>query len=189
MVQWLKKNVAGILCVILALAAGGVTGYVLADGEREQLPMTQLPQERIKAPLQQENSPEEEPEEGHRIYVFSKCGHTLQLQEKDGPIADHGQSQTQAAYPNITIQTMNGEDGGLLYEVASHCPAHYVLILTSEGVLQVQQTNADTLAVETVMTLSLDVSVLSRQVQDALQEGMVFDSLEQINKYLEDVES
>lgn len=188
MIQWLKKNVAGILCTVLALGAGGVLGYLLAGSTQRQTPIPQSLQEQLQPSVQQENSVEADTDVCW-TYVFSECGHTLQMREKDGPLTGYSRTDIEAEYPNITIQTINEQRTELLYEVDAHCPEHYVLILTTEGVLQVRRTNVDTLAVETVMTLSFDVSGLSRQVQDALLEGMTFDTLEEINRYLEDAES
>lgn len=120
-------------------------------------------------------------------YRFMSCGHTLEAPAQD--ITGYTLEDITKAYPNAQVLRMDKDLVEIELRVEEYCPDHYLLITTEEDVLGVFRTNLVTLASEQVMQLPISPLELPESVRYQLLDGLSFTSLEEINAYLEDVES
>lgn len=120
-------------------------------------------------------------------YRFMSCGHVVDAPAQD--ITGYTLEDIIQRYPNAQVLRMDKDVVEIELRVEQHCPDHYLLIATEEHVLGVFRTNLNTLDSEQVMQLPLSALELPESVRYQLLNGLSFSSLEEINAYLEDVES
>ncbi|MEL7609863.1 MAG: hypothetical protein AAGU74_10185 [Bacillota bacterium] len=92
-------------------------------------------------------------------------------------------------YPGAKVLDMTSQKVVVQMRIDEYCPDHYVLVMTDQDVVCIFKTNPTTYESEQVMQLDIDTDALEESVRSALYAGIPFDSLEQIDAYLEDVES
>lgn len=186
--QWFKNNVRMLLYMILILALGVWGGFTLRD---MQMPKSETPaQTPIAEPVSQIGEASILPDtEVTMRYTFLLCGHTLEQHQTGGPLIGNTLEDITTSFPDARVQELNGKRAIIERELERYCPAHILLFLDGAGNLCISHTDETDYEKDVVTTLTYDVSGLPEEVISLLEEGMVFDSLEQVNAYLEDVES
>jgi len=117
---------------------------------------------------------------------FTKCGHETAI-EPAGGVAGKTRKEIATAYPDYAIEIFDTAYVRIVKSAESYCPAHYTLSM-GEDALVITKTDVDTLAPKEVMRIIADTSLLDEEALAALAAGVTFDSLEDINAYLEGAE-
>ena len=183
--RWIRQKGVTLLYMALILALGVWGGFTLRDSQQEAALPTPAAEPVVQAG---------EPSVLHDTvvvtnYSFSLCGHALSQQMTGGPLEGKTKQDILGMYPDAKIEEFSKERVVINRELDSYCPKHYVLYIDDNGKLCYSQTDSTDYTKQLVTTLTFDVSSLPDEVKNDLDEGLVFDSLEEINAYLEDVES
>ena len=93
------------------------------------------------------------------------------------------------AYPEAAITTFTSERVRLVVSAEGYCPAHLLLMADAKGALAVYQMQEDTLQMEAVLALPLAADAFDAETAAALAAGVPFDTMDEINAYLESMES
>lgn len=116
------------------------------------------------------------------------CGHTQTLQgHRD--VLGYTRADIGAAYPTADIVQMTAQAVTIRLELDEYCPEHYVLILAEPNVLAVMRTDLDALEARQIAVINVDVAQLEEDLIAELGGGKVFDSLMEIDEFVEGVES
>ncbi|MDL2258070.1 hypothetical protein LJC42_02790 [Eubacteriales bacterium OttesenSCG-928-K08] len=188
--SWIKQNIRMVTGVALALVLGLGGGYGLRAAT-------------VKAPASPSPEPVDSAQPVGQIgqvsilpttqveirYTFLLCGHELEEVEIDGSLTGCTLNEVYTRLPDARVVRLDAERAIIERELECYCPKHYVLYLNGEDALCVSHTDETDLGEENVQTLNYDCSALPFDVISELEMGLVFDGLEQINAYLEDVES
>ena len=182
---WIKQNARLLLCSLLALLLGLGIGVLVAPQEAAA-PQETLPVE----PVGQMGKPSILPNTKVTLtYHFLLCGHTLAQEKTGGELVGYTPEDIMAAWPDARVMELNHQIAKIERELTSYCPDHYVLFSDGVGGLSISKTMDTDWTKEEVQNLNYDASELPHDVLELLEDGQVFDSLEEINAYLEDVES
>lgn len=122
------------------------------------------------------------------LHIFSSCGHELSF-ENNVDYTGYTKADIEAEIKGATVVYLTKESARICIEIDEYCPEHYMLILTEPDLLCVFKTNADTLEVEQVMELNYDTESLDPTVINELESGILFNSLNEIDSYLENAET
>jgi hypothetical protein len=179
-IHWLQDNkrpVVMAVSLVLALAVGLILGFFLnawaAEGEEmsvSQSSVTLSPYAKVV----------------YR-YTYAPCGHMLKQEEpiprEWAGLTEEGLRETagRAAAYFSADQVIVDERLNL------YCPEHFVL-KEENGQLQIYQ-NADGKGVQIIHTLNTPVDALPENVRASLRQGIAFDSLEELESYIESLES
>lgn len=121
-------------------------------------------------------------------YRFTQCGHE-RIAKSGADITGYTLPDIIAAYPDCRVTEMSAEHTAIERMLNEYCPEHYLLIWTEENTLSVFHTGEETMHNEELMQLAVDPASLDSALLEPLRSGIAFDSLEEINAYLEDAES
>lgn len=120
------------------------------------------------------------------IVRFSQCGHESAV-DPPGSIAGMTRKEIAAAYPGYTVEIFDTEYVRMAKSVDGYCPEHYILTMGDEA-LVISRMDMETLSQKEVMRIITDTSSFDGEALSALENGIAFDSLEDINAYLEGAE-
>ncbi|MDD3920849.1 MAG: hypothetical protein PHO41_06750, partial [Eubacteriales bacterium] len=122
-------------------------------------------------------------------YTFLKCGHILEQAYANRELVGLTGAQVETLWNNAHIMELEKTHALIEREMPACCPAHYLLQTKKDDSLWYSKTDQQDYTRQTETEIPFDVSVLHEDVQKALQEGIVFDRLNEIDAYLEGVES
>lgn len=187
MLSFLRENRRILVCTALALAAGLLLGLALT-----------------MAPAQQPGEPAQDAAEVDRIgepsilpetrverdICYLGCQHRETVAVTDTSVLVGMTRQELAAYwPDAVVTSFTSELVRVVVSSEGYCPKHLLLQANAQGKLEVSQMQPDTLTMASVLELDVSLDGLGEEARDELQEGVPFDSLEEINHYLESMES
>ncbi|MGI6703480.1 MAG: hypothetical protein ACOX42_05530 [Clostridia bacterium] len=119
---------------------------------------------------------------------YIRCGHTVvDRQDIHIPLVGLGEEGLLAHYPGWDVEKFQQEEVILLRKVEGACPGHYVLRAVN-GYVAIYKTAENGEEVLTEVT-DIPLSILRLRDQDRLRQGMLLDSMEEVNHYLEDLGS
>jgi len=119
---------------------------------------------------------------------YKGCGHTaVERQDIPEQLAGLGEEELLEHYPGWEAEKFQGDEIILFRKVEGACPGHYVLRMLS-GYVAIYMTaeNGEETLVEVT---DIPVSILRLRDQQRLREGILLDSMEKVNQYLEDLGS
>lgn len=120
------------------------------------------------------------------ITSFKACGH--ESVEKDSKSAvGMTVEKLKEIYADYEVRMFTAEKVKLKRELDGYCPQHYVVLL-EEGRVCVKRTDPDKFLPYKVMELSISAEILDADIREELENGIAFNSLEEINAYFEGVE-
>jgi len=122
-----------------------------------------------------------------RYYI--KCGHTYteeQLIEKH--LIGKSRDDFAQAFPDWNINEFSPDKVVLATKINSYCPDHYI-IREEGGLLVIFRPDKDTGILLAVEATNIPVNMLSDDLQEQIEEGMVLNSIEEVEQLLEDWES
>lgn len=185
MKQWFMKNKALVFYISLALVIGvGVGGMIWGSEDMSNPETAEL------ETVGNVGKPTILPDTPVQVnYCFLLCGHTVTKDETDGSFTSCTLEDITRKYIDARVLELSAENAIIERELEKFCPEHFTLYSNGAGELCVLNTNADNFEKDDVRVLNYDVSVFGSDAISILEEGMQFDSLEEINVYLEDPES
>ncbi len=177
--SWLKKNTAALLmgAAVLLLLMGG---FFATQRETEQ-------------PSQQVGGADAvrvaEGAELMQTFTYTRCTHTV-TRRVTAPVELYGKTldEVKALYPEWQISEFSAAEVRMAQRPDLFCPDHLVLMTGPQGNLSVYRNKyGDALALE--RELSTEAASLPAAVQESLAEGVGFTTEEEMNSWLESVES
>lgn len=116
-----------------------------------------------------------------------KCAHSYSVYSCDA-VVGMTEAELAEAYPEWTVVSFSKQSVVLFQETDCCCPNHFVLKLI-DGSLAVLRPNSSTLELELLMWLSTDVSTFPKEVLLQLEDGMLFDACEDVDEFIEALDS
>lgn len=121
--------------------------------------------------------------------VYNSCGHT-QYHTLDKPDwIGKTREELAALSPADSIALFNAKEVCLVRVVDAYCSEHLQLRTGADGNVGVYRTNAGTHQDELILALPTRAEDLSEGARSDLSDGLLFGSMEEINAYLESMES
>lgn len=182
--QFIKRNGRILVVTILALAAGIMIGLCIglsmaADNQSLLLQPTGnvgmasvLPETRIV-----------------RHVRFESCGHEVLSEPPQKAFIGYTQTELESFYAPCVIGRFDGEQIEINQSMENYCPKHYVLKQEGED-LCVYRTESEHLTWQLERVLDTELAaMLQDEMHEQLAKGIAFDSLSEIDAYLESIES
>ncbi len=186
MAAFIRKNMKTILFCVLGLCAGVLAGVLW----RASPETAQMPAETETQPVGQVGQARILPDtEVHISNRFSLCGHSIETDEIGGELVGCTTADILSKWPQAHVKELTGERASIERELEGCCPLHYMLTDAGDGMLEVTQTEPETYRTRMVMRIRTEPEQFIQEEREQLRKGIVFDSLEQINAYLESLES
>lgn len=185
MLSFLRENRRILLCTALALVAGMLLGYAL------RLPGVQPEEQEDAAPVDRIGEAAVLPETRvEREICYLRCNHTDTVQMADtSAVVGLTRRELAAKYPDAVITSFSSELVRLVMSVDGYCPEHLVLQADAQNVLEVYRMQEDTLEMRSVLRLEHTLDGFDAETVAELQQGVLFHTLDEINHYLESMES
>ena len=172
------KRVAAICLVSLSIGLAAGFGAKGGENAEEAMPVGSIGEICIL------------PDTSVRIELhYALCDHTEQRELEKTEWIGKTKREIAALNPGDSIAVFSREEVCLVRVIEGSCPAHLHLGVHENGQLLVYRKNADTLENETVLLLPTTVERLDRSVQESLEKGLLFNTMDEINAYLESAES
>ena len=186
--NFLSRHVSSLMAVAAAFGLGMLLGHTVPfAGSAPEAPVPEEPIEAAEAGNIGVSSILPETEVTFR-YRFSECGH--EYTNKDGAdLTGYTLSDIEEEYPDCRVTEMDRDHATIERIFEEYCPEHYVLVWTEEETLSVFRTGEESHTSEELMQLAVDPESLDEALLAPLRSGLAFDSLQQIDAYLEDAES
>ena len=121
--------------------------------------------------------------------IYTPCGHELtRRQPLPEELVGKGRAEAEAAYDLWQITSFSATELAMEHTVEIYCPEHQVLMPDASGVLCIFENRyGDALAL--VRSLDTPLSSLPESLQEELRQGKGFDSVEELERWLENAES
>lgn len=174
-------KIALIACALLVVAS--VYGYSAARSRQSEPQSGAQPTQQAGQPAVAE--PERLGVDG-KVYLqvkYAKCGHTVETDVTDKAYVGMTQEELENQFSNAELQTFTKEKAVFLVETPSVCTLHYI-VKYEEGKLNIYQPQEDNQEPKLYKSIEMETTG-----DPGLEEGIVFDSLEQVESYLENLES
>jgi len=184
--QWIRQNLRLLICCTCTLLLGGGMGFWLS----RQFTADPNPENIDSQPVGQIGQPSILPNTSvHTTYHFLLCGHTCEKEEAGGALVGCTLDDIAALYQDARVTSFNSSQTVIERELEQLCPQHYLLVKKDESTLSIYCTDKETLENTLLMDIPIEMDHIHADVRSLLEEGLVFDSIESINTYLEDIES
>lgn len=185
MLEFLRENRRILVCTALALCAGVLLGLALRLPAAAAEPSPEA--EQVGSIGEASILPTTAVE---RQVCYLACHHTVeQVMGDTSPLIGMTRQELAAAYPDAAITSFTAERVRLVLSVDGYCPAHLLLRADAQGTLAVWRMQEDALEMQPVLTLAATLDAFDGETAAALSEGVLFDSMDEINAYLESMES
>jgi hypothetical protein len=194
--HFIRRNGAAVVCCVAALCCGFVLG--LLSSPREKAPSEISASEEPSAAHMNEQPAENVIKSGDSailpttqvvwIDYYQKCEHEYVNSKTDNIVGMTG-PELENKYPDYAVTQMTPEFVRLVRNVDGYCPSHYLLKIGGTDSLCVMRTDPVTLTLTQEKELLIDLDAFEAGVQEQLKEGIVFNSMEEINAFIEDIES
>jgi len=181
--QFIKENYRFLLCVLSGIFCGMIVGFALYPR------VMQTPENNVQT-VDHIGRINILPDTLiHCTYRFTGCEHVID--RSIDPLVHVGQTKEEFLneYRDTEIQSFSSERVQLRCLKQGPCPQHIMLRADETGQLSIYQTKEDTLEVTNIQILSIFVAAFPSEIAEELYEGIVFSSLDEINEYLENIES
>lgn len=122
-------------------------------------------------------------------YSFSACDHKLTRSIDALPHVGQTQEEFLLEYRDTEIESFSSSSVRLSSMIVGPCPLHIMLRADETGQLHVYQTSDESLELISIQTLPIYAASFPQEIAEELYEGIVFDSVDEINAYLENAES
>ena len=121
--------------------------------------------------------------------TYTPCGHELtRRQPLPQELVGKGREEAEAAYDAWQITSFSAAELVMEQTLDLYCPEHQVLMPDASGVLCIFENRyGDALAL--VRSLDTPLSSLPESLQEELRQGKGFDSVEELERWLENAES
>ena len=179
----LKIAIAVCVLLVCACAYGVMAARSRQNRQTEQLQAGGVSPSPAALPAAAE--PERLGAEG-KVYLqvhYTKCGHTVETDVTDKEYIGMAKQDIADEFSNAELQSFSKDKAVLVVETPSICTLHFI-VKYEEGKLNIYQPQGEDAQPKLYKSIEMDT------IDDAaLEEGVVFDSLEQVESYLENLES
>ena len=184
--EFIRKNQRLLLCSAISLSVGLLAGLFIP---RAQEPAAPEAGERAAA-VDRIGLASVLPDTVLRMeYRFTGCGHTLsRIVDNSRHIGQTGPELVED-YPGSTVLRFSAEQVELQCTCTGACPQHVTLKADESGQLHILQTDPETMETASLQTLTVYASAFDPETAEELYEGISFDSVTEIDQYLENAES
>ncbi len=125
-----------------------------------------------------------------RRIEFAKCGHTEHIPLLNEAFIGYTQEELQAFYKTCRVTEFTREQVVIQQTLDTCCPEHVLLRARQDGTLCVFQTDSEFYIEQLIRVLPVDARAdLAEEERKRLEEGIVFDTLGDVDAYLEGMES
>lgn len=119
---------------------------------------------------------------------FNGCGHYITLKSQ-GDIAGMDKEEAKAAYSDYSAELFTSAYVSLVKDSDGFCPEHYVMLLGEDGdMLEVYKRNTQTLENEHITSIDISPDRFAEDIAALQAGGLLFNSLQEINEYIESAE-
>lgn len=197
LLHFIRRYGVVIACCIAALSGGFFLGHMTAP--REKTPSVEI--SATEAPTVQnigEQPAENVSQTGETAVLpttdviwsdyYKKCGHEYVTFISDD-VLGMTRSELEEKYKDYEIAIMTSETVRFVRTIDGYCPSHFLLKTLGDNVLCVMRTDPETHTLTQVKEFPFDLDSLDAGVLEQLKAGMVFDTEDEINAFLEDIES
>lgn len=180
------KKLAVFMIILFALFAAGAGGYILAANEPRVVEETP---EQSDVPAGADDTRIEKGASVDWDYEYRMCGHHIYLHCEAGEsMVGLKFSELQASNPNVRIVSFEPKKLQLKMSFDCYCPRHYILRRYRDE-LALFRTVLGTPEQEVCLKVPVLFSRINKDEQQVLETGKLFDSLEDIQHYLEGLET
>lgn len=179
----LKVAIAVCVLLVCACAYGVMAARSRQNRQTEQLQSGTVSPSPAALPAAAE--PERLGPEG-KVYLqvhYTKCGHTVETDITDQEYIGMTKQDIADEFSNAKLQSFSKDKAVLVVETPSICTLHFI-VKYEEGKLNIYQPQGEDAQPKLYKSIEMDTIA-----DPALEEGVVFDSLEQVESYLENLES
>ena len=179
----LKVAIAVCVLLVCACAYGVMAARSRQNRQTEQLQSGTVSPSPAALPAAAE--PERLGAEG-KVYLqvhYTKCGHTVETDITDQEYIGMTKQDIADEFSNAKLQSFSKDKAVLVVETPSICTLHFI-VKYEEGKLNIYQPQGEDARPKLYKSIEMDTIA-----DPALEEGVVFDSLEQVESYLENLES
>ncbi len=181
-----KRKIFIWLVVLALLAVSGSAGFILASNEPRVVQVTPAPPD---LPVGADDSKIEKGAVVKWEYQYKMCGHTVYLScMADDHLTGLTFSQLQAEYPDARIISFEPEMVSLKLSFDCYCPRHYILKRYKDA-LAVFRTILGSDEQETYRNVPIKFDSLCAEEQEVLEAGKLFESIGELESYLENIDS
>ena len=180
MKKFLHKNYKLLLSGIIAAAAGLCLGLLL--GRNVLKKGDQKPLSKAETTITGDTKME-------RLVHFSACEHEMYVDMDQQAYLGYTRDDLIRQFPDASIVQFEASEVTLMQVNTGYCPAHYVLRLREDGTLGVMQTDSKFFTEELVALLPDESADFAASEKVHLQSGIAFETLSEIDAYLENVGS
>lgn len=129
----------------------------------------------------------------HRTVRYTPCGHSVQRREAlPAQLCGLSQAALESALgdviPGARMTGFTAQEVDVALEMEIPCPLHWMLRTGENGKLQVLQNTAGE-ALSVVRETQISPALLEEDTRAQLLDGMIFDDVQQLEGYLESLES
>lgn len=121
-------------------------------------------------------------------YIYNLCNH---IEKKEEPIrySDIGLGRVEFfnKYPDWHIKSFSEDKIGMEKVLDGYCPKHYIL-QELDGFITIYQPDIDS-NLDIIKQTDIPIEYLSQELQHELKEGLVVETLEEIEYMIEDIDS
>lgn len=119
---------------------------------------------------------------------FNGCGHYITLKSQ-GDIEGMNKEEVKAAYSDYSAELFTSAYVSLLKDSDGFCPEHYVMLSGEDGdMLEVYKRNTQTLENEHITSIDISPDRFAEDAAALQAGGMLFNTLQEINEYIESAE-
>lgn len=122
------------------------------------------------------------------IFEFDSCPDRFEKTDNSA-VLGKTVGEIRNMYPDGTVTENSDGIIEICRKMQGVCPNHYILKPDEYGTLCVYKTNENSLELELVLTLNVSLSDISEEAQQEMKYGICFDTLKEIDQYLENAES
>ncbi len=180
-----KRKIFIWLAVLVLFAAAGAAGFILASNEPRVVKITPSPSD---VPAAADDS---EISKGAVVkweYEYEMCGHSVYLScMADDHTIGLKFSQLQAEYPDARIVSFEPEMVSLKMSFDCYCPRHYILKRYMDS-LAIFRTILGAGEQETYRKIPIRFDGLNADEQEVLEAGKLFESIEELERYIENID-
>jgi hypothetical protein len=120
--------------------------------------------------------------------AYTSCGHIVSASEHSAAYIGLTREELLSRYPGCEVVELTSEKLVLRRQVSGYCPNHLILKRDDKG-LVVMKTDPVTGEQQALLHINFDLSQLDSEALEQLDTGLIFETLEQIDSYLEGIDS
>lgn len=182
-----RGKVVKLFIITLILAIFGFSGYILANSEPR---ITNLPKKAsVDVPAEAAGAFIREGATVEWDYLYIMCAHHIYVR-KTADKSMEGLTLTgfQASFPDVRVVSFSPDKLALSRSFCSYCPDHYVLKRYGDE-LGVYKTVPGTQDQKIYIEIPVLFSNIAYDEKPAIETGKIFDSLDDINSYIKNIEN